>query len=160
MKQMNRKTPVVFKISMVLLCGLFITTHLISGLYARYTTFADGFDSAVVATFEFSDNFDDKMETLVLSDMYPGDSREIDVEIKNNSETAIRCVVNVENLTNNLPVVPEEGIVVDSGMIAPSSSGTVKLTLEWNQLNNNLDLAEKMDAIRISVKVEQAIADN
>ena len=159
MKQLNMKTPAVFKAAMILLCALVVTTYMISGLYARYTTSRDGADGAIVARFEFSDNFDEKMQTLTLTDMFPGDEREITVEISNDSETTIRCIVELENLTNNLPVVPAEGIVVTSGTIVPDSEGQITVRLEWDELKNSIAYAEMIDVIRISVRVEQTTAD-
>ena len=52
MRKQNRKTPAVFYVGVVLLCAVLITSHLTSGLYARYTTTASGGDAAVVASFE------------------------------------------------------------------------------------------------------------
>ena len=49
MEQKNIKTPNVFKISLVLLIAVMLSFHLISGLYARYSSTATGSVSARVA---------------------------------------------------------------------------------------------------------------
>lgn len=56
MKKSNKvKTPLVFRLSLVLLCAMFFTSHMMGGLYARYTTTATGSDSARVAKFNVSE---------------------------------------------------------------------------------------------------------
>ncbi|MBQ4136540.1 MAG: hypothetical protein IJD67_00375 [Clostridia bacterium] len=57
MKKSNKvKTPLVFRLSLVLLCAMFFTSHMMGGLYARYTTTATGSDSARVAKFDVNSN--------------------------------------------------------------------------------------------------------
>ena len=50
MKQLNIKTPLMFSIVVTLLSALLITSHMVSGLYAKYSTTASGSSSARVAT--------------------------------------------------------------------------------------------------------------
>ena len=47
-QQNNIKTPIVFRIALVLLCVMLFSFYLIGGLYARYTASASGGDSARV----------------------------------------------------------------------------------------------------------------
>ena len=57
MKKSNKvKTPLVFRLSLVLLCAMLFTSHMMGGLYARYTTTATGSDSARVAKFNVNSN--------------------------------------------------------------------------------------------------------
>lgn len=49
MQQKNSKTPLVFRVSLVLLCALVISTYMISGLYARYTSTAIATATATTA---------------------------------------------------------------------------------------------------------------
>ena len=51
MKQLNQKTPWVFRLGVALLCVMLMTTHFTGNLYARYSTTATGSDSARVAKF-------------------------------------------------------------------------------------------------------------
>ena len=51
MKQWNIKAPLVFRLGVALLCAMLITSHMMGGLYARYTTTVMGSASANVAKF-------------------------------------------------------------------------------------------------------------
>jgi len=53
MKQLNIKTPLVFSIVVTLLSALLITSHMVSGLYAKYSTTATGSSSARVAKISY-----------------------------------------------------------------------------------------------------------
>lgn len=53
MKQQNRKTPVVFHIGLVLLCAVLMTTCMMSGLYARYSSTITGSATAQAANIAF-----------------------------------------------------------------------------------------------------------
>lgn len=52
MKQLNQKTPLVFRLAIVLLCCLLVSSHLLSGLYARYTSTASATSVVRVAKFD------------------------------------------------------------------------------------------------------------
>ena len=52
MKQWNRKSPPVFHIGVLLLCAILITTHGMSGLYARYISTSSAQSTATVAKFD------------------------------------------------------------------------------------------------------------
>ena len=53
MKQLNIKTPLMFSIVVTLLSALLITSHMVSGLYAKYSTTASGSSSARVAKISY-----------------------------------------------------------------------------------------------------------
>lgn len=53
MKQSNIKTPLVFRIGVALLCAILITSHMMGGLYARYSAAATGTSSARVAKISY-----------------------------------------------------------------------------------------------------------
>lgn len=76
MKQSNKKTPVVFYLSFVLLCAVLITTHMMSGLYARYSTTVAG--SATTRVAQISYKFEPSLTNgeLVVSS-HPLDTNEI-----------------------------------------------------------------------------------
>lgn len=56
MAKSNQKTPVVFRLGIILLCCMLFTTYLMGNLYARYTTTASGSDSARVAKFDVTNS--------------------------------------------------------------------------------------------------------
>ena len=49
MKKINIKAPLVFRLGVVLMCVMMLTCHMMSGLYARYTSSAQGSATATVA---------------------------------------------------------------------------------------------------------------
>ena len=53
MKQWNIKTPLVFRLGVVMLCMLIISLNMIGNLYARYTTSVTGSASAQVARISY-----------------------------------------------------------------------------------------------------------
>ena len=58
MQKMTKKTPLVFYIGIALLCLVLFSTHLTTGLYARYTSEASSQDSARVAKFDVTNSVD------------------------------------------------------------------------------------------------------
>ena len=56
MTKSNRKTPLVFRIGLALVCALLVSTYMMSGMYARYCTTASGDDSARIAKFSVDEN--------------------------------------------------------------------------------------------------------
>ena len=94
MRQQNIKIPPVFHVGVILLCAMLITSYMMGGLYARYTTSASGGDSARVARFAFSDDFTTQYQTFTTaaSAMYPGSTITLTVRVTNNSEVALRYV--------------------------------------------------------------------
>ena len=59
MRQLNKeKTPIVFRVGVVLLCAMLITTSMMGGLYARYTTTVTGSATARVAKIDCAVNYE------------------------------------------------------------------------------------------------------
>ena len=58
MQQKNSKTPLVFRVSLVLLCALVISTYMISGLYARFIITATRLGRVNVAKIDYSVNYE------------------------------------------------------------------------------------------------------
>ena len=54
MQKLNTRTPIAFRIALVLFCLVLFSTYLTGGLYARYTTSASDSDSARVAVFRIT----------------------------------------------------------------------------------------------------------
>ena len=68
MRTTRKSTPTLFYVSLLLLAAVLCTSHLTSGLYARYATSATASDSAQVASFRVSDLVDGKeAQTLTVS---------------------------------------------------------------------------------------------
>lgn len=154
MRQQNIKTPLVFRIGGLLFCLLLISMYMMGGLYARYTASASGTDGARVAQFAFDHDLTPETVTTSIS-LAPGETDTKTVSITNNGETAIRCVVTLENLTKNLPIAVEAPQVITTEAIPGGQSDTCNIVIKWPEAENSIDFAEKMDVFKITVTVEQ-----
>ena len=164
----SRRPNRVLHIALLLICAVWITAHMTSELYARYTSSFSGDDGARVACFKFTDNLASQAQ-LFPAELYPGASEDRTLTIENQGEVAIRYVVTIVNTTNNLPLAVvatvdgveqtislEDGPVeIFSSSIAPDSSGSLTWTLLWPADRNSSDLMGKMDVLKIVVTVEQ-----
>ena len=103
MKQQNRKTPLIFRIGLMLACVLILCCHMMGGLYARYATTCTSSGEARVARFSFQDDIDEKYQSIPTS-FGPGESVSTTIQIENTAEVTLKYVVKVENLTKNLPI--------------------------------------------------------
>lgn len=135
----------------VLFCILLGSIHLMGGLYARYTTQAGDSDSARVAVFSFEDDLSEQGQLLPAS-FSPGESLSKTIEIHNNGETALKYVIKLENLTQNLPI---EDKIIETNVIACGEESSLTWSIEWLQEDNSIDYMGKMDILRITVTVEQ-----
>ena len=87
--------PLLLRIALVLLCMVAFSTSMLAGLYARYSTKADGEDSARVAKFNVAADWKDV--TVVASSVQT--NGEYQFTVTNNSEVAITydLVITFEN---------------------------------------------------------------
>ncbi len=87
MKKLNRKTPIVFYIGVVLLCLVMVSINMTSGLYARYTSRDQSSDSARVARFVFDVKKSGTTEFIDISDIKrPGDKKVYEFVVSNGTE--------------------------------------------------------------------------
>ena len=151
MKKQNIKTPLIFRIGLVVVCLLLCSVYATSGLYAKYVTQASSYDSARVARFAFSDDLSEQSINLPLV-MAPGDVDHTEITIENDGEVAIRYTVSVKNLTENLPI---ENQVIKSGTLQRGEDSTFEWDIEWPLSQSSIESAGKMDILKIVVTVEQ-----
>lgn len=101
--------------------------------------------------------------TILFSDMFPGDSKNWNFSITNDSEVSVRIVMKVES-TKNLPLnysVGGTSLPIGKAtqiyVFAPGSSNTVdfSLTASWPQSQNNVKYLYEADAVTITITAEQ-----
>ena len=143
----------------ILLCLTLISVHLTSGLYARYTTTAEGSDLARVAAFKVTEDRTTFSSGVVLG-VTPGKTM-ASILVKNESEVAIRYTITVTNVTENLPLSFRVGDGTESAVTATGSwSMPVKSTQEC-QLSIMWDAAGAeaymgmVDKLSITLTAEQ-----
>ncbi len=167
MRKTEYKANWAFRIAAVFLCLTLITTHLLSGLYARYSTSASGSDGARVASFQVTES-GVQTATISLDDMHPGSGKTYTFKVTNSSEVAVACLVSVTT-TGNLPltfsVAGPDGTAHDLkpgtpvAMAAISHGQTVEaqytLTVTWPAGQNDAKYAGLLDAVKLFVTAQQ-----
>ena len=149
MTKQNRKTPAVFYVGVALLCAVLITSHLTSGLYARYTTTASGGDRAVVASFEVGETSSSIPQTLDVSFNPTSDTPQY-VRLSNTGEVVVRYTISVDNLTGTLPI----SFAAKEGVLSPNEQVDVGFLVEWSG-TKDAAFSGMVDLIRIKVSIEQ-----
>ena len=164
MEKFNNKAPIVFYVSMLLLCAVLISAYMTGDLYAKYSTSASGGDSARVA--KFSVSYDVKVDTTTIMNgsythlepinigkIQPGGTgTPIVVYVTNISEVAVEVKVNLVNITKNLPL---EIISYDSSVLSPNGSGVFTFKVFWPKGANDLALMGMTDMFELQITVEQ-----
>ena len=95
MKQVNIRTPLVFRLGVVLLCAMLITFSMMSGLYARYSTTVTGEASAQVAKFDVQVSGDDSGVSVAVS---PTTDGLYTITIANESEVTVQYTLSVPSI--------------------------------------------------------------
>ena len=86
----------------ILLCLTLFSYHFCGGLYAKYLNKNNGNDEARIAKFDVSTDCDYFTQDIVMDECAPG-RFEREIVVTNHSEVAVACVVNVKNVTRNIP---------------------------------------------------------
>ncbi len=94
------KKNLIMRIACILLVMVMITTQLLCGIYARFTTESSGHDSTRVAEFNITHEgtIFDTVETAIT----PGVTQGVDLTITNKSEVAMEYTLTVKNVTGNI----------------------------------------------------------
>lgn len=99
----TRHRNTAFFTAILLLCLVLISTAIVSGMLARFTTGDSASDNSRVAKFVVTGTF--FSETINLDAvMKPGDSQPRSFEITNSSEVSVEYTVKLRNTTKNLPL--------------------------------------------------------
>ena len=99
----NRKPHVlVLRTAAVLLILVLLSSSMVAGRFARYTTSASGSDSARVAKFLVTQT--GALTTAIKVEITPGQRISLEVEVKNDSEVAVEYAVTADNIEQNLPL--------------------------------------------------------
>lgn len=117
MHNMTKKTPLFFYIAIILLYLVLFSTHLTSGLYARYTSASSAKDSARVAKFDVTSKGENGIALNINLDFFdPAKQHDsIEFEVMSSSEVAVEYDV--------VLVLPEE-------MMELVSNGTIIIKMD------------------------------
>ena len=90
---------------------------------------------------------------IVPASLAPGESKTTRIEIQNDGEVTLQCTVKIDNLTDNLPIADQ---LLPPIVLASGESGALDVMIDWPSEENSAEkYMGKMDAIRITVTVEQ-----
>ncbi len=154
MQKPNKSAPAVFYVGMALLCLMLITSHMMSGLYARYVSTAEGKSISRVAKFEFdAKNSNTQTQDFTVRDISPKGNAELQIELKNSGEVNIECIITVQNLTGNLPISDS----TTTQNVEMGKTETVKFDIKWQNDDDSkkADYMNKTDLLRITVTAKQ-----
>lgn len=172
MRQQNIKTPVIFRISLVLLCVWIFSFYLTGGLYARYTSSASDSDSARVARFIFDvEKNAGSSEFIDVSEIQkPGDSIEYSFTVSNG--TPDKCCEVVQNYSIKLTVEGNMPLVctlngtplTDEGYSDALSAGVYDckeftLKIEWPKEKNEETLSNGVAVGLLTLTITSQQAD-
>lgn len=155
MKKLNKKTPIVFYVGMMLLCLVMLSFNLTSGLYARYTSKGSASDSSRVASFVFDVSASGTEKFLDISEITkPGDSKDYTFIVSNGTEDncceveqryTVDIMINGSMpLTYTLAKNDEEGVSVSATDVLAAGTvdfDTYTLTIEWPSAQNDVKYA-------------------
>lgn len=153
----NRKLhAVVLRIAAVLLVLVMLSTSMVAGRYARYTTTASGYDAARIARFSVTESGDLRQTFKVK--VSPGEAVPITVQLKNDSEVAVAYTVSAENYFRNLPL---EFTVIDTATsqpaqpLAPGETRELALQIFWQEDITDDKYIGMVDLIHLTIRVTQ-----
>ncbi len=152
-------------------CLTLFSTYFVSGLYARYTTTSQAGGSARVAVFSVKGG--EALTKPIVAELVPGEIRDINLIITNNSEVAVDYKIEVKNKTLNLPlrffVGNSDTEPSDTDMeldhfeffdtaAAGKGNSTYKLYIDWYSDDADVDLENigRVDQITVTVTATQA----
>ena len=150
MKQQNRKnkeqkTPLIFRIGLILMCAMMISCYMMSGIYARYSTTVTGKATARTARFSGGTVTCDRSFNINLAEIenldncFPSDNKRhvkyfavnVDFSIKfDEAEVARKFIL-------ELNIVPYEKIADGKTSFKCPENTTCKLNIDANEAINN-----------------------
>lgn len=157
------KGNLLVRIAAVLLCLTLFSTYLVAGLFARYTTSGESSDDARVA--KFSITGEGELAKGITAEVAPGETKEVPLKIKNDSEVAVEYTVTVTSVTKNLPLSfrigktgtePVNGTSFTDQLLPGSDADNFSLYIDWNRNDDNPDQYMGMvDYITVTVTATQ-----
>ena len=151
---------VLLRTAAVLLVLVSVSTSMVAGRYARYTTTVTATGSARVAKFEVNGTGALLTENIAVS-IIPGGSDETQFSVENASEVSVEYTIAVDNPYHNFPLgfqIKVNGVPHDLPYTAEMLPGqTINYTLvtAWTGNDYSLSYSGKVDLIEISVSATQ-----
>jgi hypothetical protein len=152
MKQLNIKTPLVFRLGVVLLCAMLITFSMVSGLYARYSSTVTGEASVQIAKFDVQITGDANVSV----DVSQATDNVYTITIKNDSDVTVQYGLSVSAIPGVSATFDSVGGTLEFGGSEVSRKLTFAVT-DWNQITAGMeDSADSVEFdFTVTVNIEQ-----
>ena len=153
----NRKAHViVLRAAAVLLILVMLSTSMVAGRYARYTSSASGNDSARVAKFRVTESGD--LKTTFIVKISPGKSVDKTITVANDSEVAVEYEIIARNEHNNLPLqfqLMDGETPVDAAQLPPDQTKDLTFRIIWEAGYTSDSYIGMVDAIQLTITATQ-----
>ena len=140
----------VLRTAAVLMILLMLSTRIVVGRYARYTSSATGHAEARVAAFDVS--VAENLDQLVAIPIEPGMTAKKNFTVTNRGEVAVALRFQVSSQYNNLPLEIQNLL---SAVVAPGETKSVPLEITWPDSDRSDQYIGMVDLLHISIQVEQ-----
>ena len=153
----NRRPHVILlRTAAVLLILVLLSTSMVAGRFARYTTTASGTDSARVAKFLVTES--GSLTGDVAVSLSPGETAGLEVQVTNDSDVAVSYSVAAENKYNNLPLsftLAEDKAAVAAATLAPGQTKTLTWQVSWDAEQTDDKYLGMVDLVHLTIHVTQ-----
>ena len=162
---------ILLRVALVVLCLTMLCVHLMGSLYGRYSSTAEGSDSARVAKFDVKVTGDVNNNISVQCTQMPGNSATYQITVKNDSEVAVKydVIITLSKLVNGVkytldnrePVAALTTTYADVRQLAPNAPNAnvhvLTFLVDWNQFTESATGASYSDSFTfdITIHVEQ-----
>lgn len=164
MRSDRLKRSIVLYVFIALMILTSLSFCINSGLYARFSTVKTVNSSARVASFTVSVGESYSVDKVLFDNISPGKNQSYTIEVVLNSEVAVRCLVRLSS-TCNLPLAysingvnlePNDATAKTVVEIEPNKGSVeLKLIASWPLSANDLSYLGEIDAVQITITVEQ-----
>lgn len=157
----QKQSRILMRTAAVLLLLVLVSTSMVTGRYARYTTTVTASDSARVARFSVKENVTFFSETeTVCAEFAPGEMKEITISVENDSEVTIAYTIQAANPYENFPLdfyMKDNSALPFTASMQPGEKADFVLVAHWDAGNggNDISYSGKVDLIEITLNATQ-----
>ena len=145
---------IVLRLAVVLLILVMLSSSLVAGRFARYTSTVTASDSVKVAKFEVTEESALLREKVAVS-IIPGGVDETSIVVTNASEVSVAYTIEVDNPYQNFPLSFQiEGAMPFTAQMAPGQTATYTLVTTWEGAAD-ISYSGKVDLLEITVSATQ-----
>lgn len=141
------------RIVSILIVLVLLSTSMLSGLYARYTTSIGGSDSARVARFAVTE--EGELLSFFTVDIQPGSTVSRSVTVENKSEVAVEYSILPASKYGNLPLQFQSVSSAGTSVLQPGQTEEYTLNITWPADQNSTEYCGMVDLIQLTLQAAQ-----